>query len=59
VSLDLTGSPVVNAAAVPYLAACTQLKLLLLGGQPSLVDEAMLNELRARLPACGVHQIIP
>ncbi|HEY1049665.1 MAG TPA: serine/threonine-protein kinase [Prosthecobacter sp.] len=59
VSLDLTGSPVITAAAVPYLAACTRLKLLLLGGGASQVDEAMFNELRARLPGCGVHHIVP
>ncbi|MGV3662832.1 MAG: serine/threonine-protein kinase [Prosthecobacter sp.] len=57
VSLDLTGSPVINASAVPYLAECAQLKLLLLGG--AQVDEALLEDLRGRLPFCGVHQITP
>ncbi len=59
VSLNLTGSPMVNEDAVPYLAACTQLKLLLLGGEGSQVDEAMLGELRSSLPDCGVHLVMP
>lgn len=57
VSLDLTASPVINSDAIPHLGACKQLRLLLLGGDSSLVDEAMLAELRALLPLCGVHTL--
>lgn len=54
-SLDITRSTAVTPEALPFLAACTQLRLLRLGGGGSRVNEAMLSELRARLPGCGVH----
>lgn len=57
VSLDLTASPMINADATPHLGACKQLRLLLLGGASSLVDDAMLAELRSLLPLCGVHTL--
>lgn len=54
-SLDVTSSPAITPSATPYLAACKQLKLLRLGGAPSVVDEIMMNELRSLLPGCGIH----
>lgn len=54
-SLDLMRSPAVTPEALPFLAACAQLRLLRIGGGGSQVDEAMLVELRSRLPGCGVH----
>ncbi|MFZ2281325.1 MAG: serine/threonine-protein kinase [Prosthecobacter sp.] len=53
-SLDLMSSPAVTAAAIPYIAACRQLRLLRIGGIPPL-EGAVLEQLRALLPDCGVH----
>lgn len=57
VSLDVTASRVINAEATAHLGACKQLRLLLLGGAPSQVDEAMLAGLRSLLPTCGIHPV--
>ncbi len=54
-SLDLMGSPAVTPVATPCLAGCRQLRLLRVGGHGSQVSDAMLTELRALLPFCGVH----
>lgn len=56
-NLDLTASSTLTHEAVPFLAACTQLKLLRVGGtlrQP--VDPAVVQELRLALPDCKILQ---
>ncbi len=53
-SLDLMSSPAVTAAAVPYIAACRQLRLLRIGGMPA-PEGAVMEQLRALLPDCGIH----
>jgi len=53
-SLDLMSSPAVTSAAVPYITACKQLRLLRIGGLPT-PESGVLEQLRALLPDCGVH----
>jgi tRNA A-37 threonylcarbamoyl transferase component Bud32 len=53
-SLDLMSSPAVTATAVPYIGACRQLRLLRIGGMPA-PEGAVMEQLRALLPACGIH----
>ena len=52
--LDLMSSPAVTAAAVPYIGACRQLRLLRIGGMPA-PEGAVMEQLRALLPDCGIH----
>ena len=52
--LDLMSSPAVTSAAVPYIAACKQLRLLRIGGMPA-PEAAVMEQLRALLPDCGIH----
>lgn len=54
ISLDLMSSPAVTSAAVPHIGACRQLRLLRVGGIPPL-DGAVMAQLRALLPDCGIH----
>jgi serine/threonine protein kinase len=56
-SLDLTGSPLaITKEAVPYLAACKQLRFLRIGGSAELsVDAAVVEELRSRMPDCSIR----
>ena len=53
-SLDLMSSPAVTSAAVPYIGACRQLRLLRIGGMPA-PEAAVMEQLRALLPNCGIH----
>ncbi len=53
-SLDLMSSPAVTVAAVPYIGACRQLRLLRIGGIPA-PEVAVMEQLRALLPDCGIH----
>ena len=52
--LDLMSSPAVTSEAVPYIAACRQLRLLRIGGMPA-PEGTVMEQLRALLPDCGVH----
>lgn len=53
-SLDLMSSPAVTTAAVPYISACRQLRLLRIGGMPA-PEAAVMEQLRSLLPDCGIH----
>jgi len=53
-SLDLMSSPAVVPAAVPHIAACKQLRLLRIGGSAA-TDSSVMDQLRALLPGCGIH----
>ncbi len=52
--LDLMSSPAVTSSAVPYIAACKQLRLLRIGGMPA-PEAGVMEQLRALLPDCGIH----
>lgn len=52
--LDLMSSPAVTAEAVPFLAACKQLRLLRIGGSPA-PESSVMEQLRVLLPECGIH----
>lgn len=55
-NLDLTASPMATLEAVPFLAACRQLKLLRVGGAREPLDPSFAEELRLVLPGCTVRQ---
>lgn len=55
-SVDLSDSPVITLEAVPYLAACKNLRLLRIGWTGRPVDPAILDSIRARLPNCKIME---
>jgi predicted Ser/Thr protein kinase len=55
-NIDLTASPVVTREAIPQLGTCKQLKLLRIGGPGTVVDPAVVDELRFLLPDCNIRE---
>lgn len=55
-SVDLSDSPVITLEAVPYLAACKNLRLLRLGWTGRPMDRAIVDSIRARLPNCKIME---
>jgi predicted Ser/Thr protein kinase len=55
-NIDLTASPVITREAIPHLGACKQLKLLRVGGPGTVVDPAVIDELRFLLPDCTIRE---